>query len=72
MDKPKEIPVTEFEKQCVLVSYDLSTDRVRKRIKDKDLEKLYDRYPANCDEYLNNQLKIYLEKKNKKNKKENE
>ncbi len=42
---------------------------VRKKIKDKDFEKLYDRYPADCDEYLNSRLNVYLEKKNKENKK---
>eukprot|EP01084_Bolivina_argentea_P087849 158624_1 len=69
MNKPKEIPVTEFEKECVLVSYDLGKGTVRKKIKDKDFEKLYDRYPADCDEYLNSRLKVYLEKKNEESKK---
>ncbi len=38
---------------------------MRKKIKDKDLQKLYDVYPVDCDKYLKNRLNAYLTKQNK-------
>ncbi len=65
-NKPKEISVSEFEKQCVLFAYDLGKGTVRKRFKDADLKKLYDAYPEDCEQHLKDQLNAYLEKKKKK------
>ncbi len=66
-DKPKDIPVSGFEKQWVLFQYDLSKNQVRKRLKDGDVKKLYELYENDCKTYLPKRTKEYLQKNNDDN-----
>ncbi len=68
MDKPKQLPISAFEKECVLFVVDAKRGTIRKKFKDKDLAELYDKYPADCNENLKCQLDAYLKRKNEKTK----